>query len=376
MKRLLLIGGGHAHVEVLRRFGLGREPGVSITLISPHRHTPYSGMLPGLVAGHYTFDEAHIDLAPLAARARADVIRASVAGMDAAERTVRCDDGQAIAFDVCAIDIGSTPDMSAPGAREHTIAVKPVDRFLERWRNELERAKAHALENVAVVGGGAGGLEMLLAMRHAAARALGDAPMPQLHLVTDTPAILPTHAPAVRRRFQRILDAQRVRVHLNARVVEVEPRTLRCADGRRIEADLIVWATSASAAPWIRESGLAVDAKGFMLIDRHLESTSHRRIFGSGDIASLRTVKLPKSGVYAVRNGPVLAYNLRSALRGRALIPFVPQPSALSLISTGERYAVMSWGRLSIAGEWVWRWKDLIDRRFVAKYRIQAEDGG
>ena len=226
MKQLLLVGGGHAHVEVLRRFALRREPDCSITLISPHRHTPYSGMLPGLVAGHYTFDEAHIDLDPLAAWAGAEVIRASVAGMDAAAKTVRCDDGRIVRFDVCGIDIGSTPDMSVPGAREHTIGVKPVGRFLERWQREVERARSHVHEDIAVVGGGAGGLEMLLAMRHAARVAIGnDADLPQFHLVTDSTTILPTHAPAVRKRLERVLDAHRVDVLLNARVVKVEPRS-------------------------------------------------------------------------------------------------------------------------------------------------------
>ena len=145
--------------------------------------------------------------------------------------------------------------------------------------------------------------------------------------------------------------------------------------GAEVRADLIVWATSASAAPWIRESGLAVDDKGFMLVDRHLESTSHRQLFGSGDIAGLRSRKLPKSGVFAVRKGPVLAHNLRAALRGKPLLPFITKPSALGLITTGDRYAVMAWGRFALAGQWVWRWKDFIDRRLMAKYRRPGAGG-
>jgi len=373
MKRLLLVGGGHAHVEVLRRFALRREPGIAITLISPHRHTPYSGMLPGLVAGHYTFDEAHIDLVPLAEWAGASLLHTKVTRLDAGAHSVTCDDGQEVRFDICGIDIGSTPDMSTPGSREHTIGVKPVDRFLDRWQHEVRRAGSHLHEDVAVVGGGAGGLEMLLAMQCAARKSIGDpADLPDFHLVTDTPTILPTHAPAVRERFRRVLDARGVHVLCNARVTGVEPRMLHCADGRTLRADFIVWATSASAAPWIRESGLAVDQNGFMLIDRHLESTSHPRIFGSGDIASLRGAKLPKSGVFAVRKGPVLAHNLRCALNDRAPMPFISKPTALSLISTGDRCAVMSWGGFSLAGGWVWRWKDFIDRRFMAKYKVSG----
>lgn len=370
MKQLLLIGGGHAHVEVLRRFALRPEPDVAITLISPHRQTAYSAMLPGLVAGHYRFDETHIDLAPLAQWAGAVVLPTRVERLDAARRIAYCADGSEHAFDVCGIDIGSTPRMDVPGAREHVIGVKPIERFLARWALELDRARQGAREDIAVVGGGAGGLEILLAMQYAARAAVTEpARMPRFHLLTDTPTILPSHAPFVRRLFERVLDAREVTVHLGARVIEVGPGQLRCADGRDIRADLIVWATTASAAPWIRESGLAVDANGFMLIDRHLESASHRRLFGSGDIAALQSARLPKSGVFAVRKGPVLAHNLRCALRDKPLLPFITKPGALALISTGDRYAVMAWGRFALAGKWVWRWKDFIDRQFMAKYR-------
>jgi selenide,water dikinase len=377
MKRLLLIGGGHAHVEVLRRFARQPEPQIELTLASPHRQTPYSGMLPGLIAGHYRFDEAHIDLVPLAAAAGACFAQTRVVALDAAARTVACADGGALGFDVCGIDIGSTPDASAPGAREHTIGVKPVDRFLARWQQEIERARAHGPERVVVVGGGAGGLEVLLAMQHAAraslvARAGRDAkmPLPEFHLVTDGDTILPTHPASVRRRFKRVLATRGVAVHTNARAERVEQGRLHCAGGLVLDAELIVWATSAAAAPWIRASGLAVDRKGFVEVDRHLESTSHEGIFASGDIASLVGGQLPKSGVFAVRKGPVLAHNLRASLRGEPLQPFATKPSALSLITTGDRCAVMSWGRLALEGPLVWRWKDWIDRRFMAKYRI------
>ncbi|MBP8295125.1 MAG: FAD-dependent oxidoreductase [Burkholderiales bacterium] len=376
MKRLLLIGGGHAHVEVLRRFALRPEPGVAITLVSPHRQTPYSGMLPGLVAGHYTFDQSHIDLAPLARWAGAALLATRVERLDAQARIAHCADGSAQAFDVCGIDIGSTPGMEVPGAREHALGVKPVERFLACWAEELEHARHGTRKDIAIVGGGAGGLEILLALQHAARAAIDEpADQPRFHLLTDTPSILPSHAPVVRRLFEEVLGRRGVAVHAGARVIAVEPGLLRCAGGAEVRADLIVWATSASAAPWIRESGLAVDDKGFMLVDRHLESVSHRRMFGSGDIAALQSRKLPKSGVFAVRKGPVLAHNLRAALRDKPLLPFITKSSALGLITTGDRYAVMAWGRFALAGKWVWRWKDFIDRRFMAKYRRPGAGG-
>ena len=371
MKRLLLIGGGHAHVEVLRRFALQPVPDTRITVISPHRHTPYSGMLPGLIAGHYTFDDAHIDLLPLAARAGAELVLDRVVRLDAAARTGWALERLNIGFEVCSIDIGSTPRADVPGAREHAVGVKPIDRFLEQWSAEIEKARTAARDDIAVVGGGAGGLEVLLAMQHAAGRAVtDDERRPRFHLITDTPVILPSHSPSVRRQFERVLEARGVQVHLDARVTRVTPDQLEFADGRMQRADFVVWATTAAAAPWIRASGLEVDANGFMLVDRHLESVSHRHIFGSGDIAALQSGPIPKSGVFAVRKGPVLAHNLRCALAGGPMLPFISRPSALGLISTGDRCAVMSWGSVALAGPWVWRWKDYIDRRFMAKYRL------
>jgi len=376
MKQLLLVGGGHAHVEVLRRFALSPVPGAQITMISPHRHTPYSGMLPGLIAGHYTFAEAHIDLLPLVASAGATLVPDRVVRLDAQARIAVGADGGRFAFDVCAIDIGSTPRADAPGAREYAIGVKPVDRFLERWSQELERARTGAHDDIAVVGGGAGGLEVLLALQHAAATAIADPALrPCFHLITDTPVILPSHAAAVRRAFERVLATRGVLVHVDTKVVRVEPELVHFADGRTQGAQLIVWATTAAAAPWIRESGLAVDADGFMLVDDHLASVSHRRVFGSGDIAAMQSGRIPKSGVFAVRKGPVLANNLRAALIDGPMQRFVTKPSALGLISTGDRCAVMSWGSFALSGHWVWRWKDHIDRRFMAKYRVPGSTG-
>jgi selenide,water dikinase len=376
VKRLLLVGGGHAHIEVLRRFAESPVLDAEVTLASPHRHTPYSGMLPGLIAGHYTFDEAHIDLAPLAARARAVFVQSRVVSLDASARIARCEDGTEHAFDVAGIDVGSTPDMSVPGAREHTIGVKPVDRFLARWREAMS-TRPHAPVRIVVVGGGAGGVELVMALKTSVDAQRGDAAdarrdEAEFRLLTDTPSILPTHAPAVRRRVEAALTRRNIAVDAGRRVTRVDAGALACDDGAVVRADVIVWATSASAAPWVRESGLAVDPKGFMLVDRHLESTSHPRIFGSGDIASLAGMRIPKSGVFAVRKGPVLARNIRAALGGGAMSLFVTKPSALALITTGGRSAVMSWGRFALEGEWVWRWKDWIDRRFMEKYRARS----
>jgi selenide,water dikinase len=367
--RILLIGGGHSHVEVLRRFALVPDPAVALTLVSPDADTPYSGMLPGLVAGHYTREETHIALAPLAARAGARFVIGRVDGLDLATHEVVMDGGARAGFDLVSLDIGSTPDAGVPGARDHAIPVKPVDRFLDAWTGLQADAAAGAVRTIAVVGGGAGGVELLLAMQARLVATLAER-APHFAVCTDQPTLLVQHSRAVRVRFERLLAQRGVAVHLASRVTAVEPGALVVTGGRHLAADRVVWATAASAQAWVAASGLACDARGFVRVDEALRSPSHPCVFAVGDCATQDGHPRPKSGVYAVRQGPPLADNLRRAAHGQPLRRFVPQRNALALISTGDRHAIASRGGFVAEGDWVWRWKDRIDRRFMAKYEL------
>jgi selenide,water dikinase len=371
---LLLLGGGHSHVEVLRQFGRRPMAGVRITLVSRGVYTPYSGMLPGLIAGHYTFEDAHIDLQRLARFAGARALFDEAVALDPASRIVQCLGGAPVPYDLLSINIGSTPNASVPGAAEHAIPVKPIDRFLERWDALRGRVLADARpRRIAVVGGGAGGVELLLSihyrLRHlieAEGRAEGRL---DYHLFTTADGVLPTHNRRTQAMFERILAARRITVHRSTRIVEAGPGLLRDARGAAHAADEILWTTEARAAGWIREAGLATDDDGFVRVSPTLESVSHPGIFAAGDVASIVGHRLEKSGVYAVREGEVLAPNLRRALRGAPLGRYRPQRQFLSLISTGDRYAVASRGPFAFGGHWVWTWKDSIDRRFMRTYK-------
>jgi len=370
-RRLLLIGGGHSHVEVLRRQALARDPDVVTTLVSPAPLTPYSGMLPGLVAGLYDVDATHIALHPLAAAAGARLIEDRVVGLDLDARLAHLAQGGAVPFETASLDIGSVPAAPMPGAQEHAVGVKPVDQFLQAWDATIADVRGGRVGSLAVVGGGAGGIEILLAMQARLAATIGGA-KPRFALVTDLPHLLPRHAPAVRRRVQRILAARAMAVHFDARAVAIEPGAVIARDGRRIAADRIFLATTAAAAGWLAESGLACDAAGFVTVDEHLCSPSHPFVFAAGDCASQHGQSYPKSGLYAVRQGPVLAENLRRHRSGEALMAFRPQRTALALLATGDGRAIMSWSRFAAEGKWVWQWKDAIDRRFMARYRFPA----
>jgi selenide,water dikinase len=366
-RTILVVGGGHTHVEVLRRFALSPEPLVELVLVSPDGQTPYSGMLPGLVAGHYTRDEAHIDLQPLARIARARFVRDRIVALDAAGSVATTAGGAELRYDVASLDIGSLPDLSMPGAREHTTGVKPVDAFLARWSAVRDAAIAGHVGRIVVVGGGAGGVEVLLAMHHRLSHD-GAARLPRLALVSDR-SNLPA---AANRALLARLDAAGIEKHFGQGAARFEPGAVVLADGTRVAGDAIFCATPATAAPWLATSGLACDARGFVRVDDHLRSTSHAKVFAAGDCATQEGYVHPRSGVYAVRQGPALAANLRAAATDRALMHYRPQPRALALISTGGKHAVAVWGRWSWSGDWVWRWKDRIDRRFMERYRVEA----
>jgi selenide,water dikinase len=359
VKHLLLVGGGHSHLAVLKSFGDAPAEGVRLALLSPNRHTLYSGMVPGLIAGHYRLEDCRIDLQPLAARAGARFFRDSAVGVDPRRREVITGEGKRLHYDLLSLDVGSAIREPA-GTAEHALRLRPIEGFLAGWERLRESARKGEVRRIAVVGGGAAGIEVLLAMQHALAGAAAE-----FALFSELPILAGNGA---RRRLVRILGARRVAVYSGRKVLAASKDGLELDGGEHFEAQATVWATGASAPSWIVQSGIATDPLGFAAVSDTLQSRSCPEIFAAGDVASVIGEPGPKSGVFAVRQGPVLACNLRRALAGEAPEPFRPPSRSLALISCGGRYAVASWGRVSLEGAWVWRWKDRIDRRFVERY--------
>jgi selenide, water dikinase len=374
LRDIVLIGGGHSHVGVLKSFGMNPIPGVRLTLICTDMHTPYSGMLPGYVAGHYDYDEVHIDLSRLAAFAGARLYRDEVIGMDRASQKVLCKNRPPVPYDQLSINIGSTPQLQGvPGAAEHAVAVKPIRNFNDRWLALLERVKTHAGKTtIAVVGAGAGGVELLLAMQFRLRnelKQLGRNPDELLFsLLTSSETILPTHNARVRSRFDAVLAERGVQVHRKSEVTQVKAGVLTTSQGQELQADEIIWVTRAGGAAWLKSTGLQLDSEGFIQVKDTLQTMNDPLIYAAGDIASMVNFKLEKAGVFAVRQGKPLTENLRRAVGGTALEAYRPQTSWLALISTGDKYAIASRGWLGFAGAWVWQWKDWIDRRFMRKF--------
>ncbi len=353
MKRLVLLGGGHAHAFLLNELRTKPLAGAAITLVSPYPVQTYSGMLPGLIAGHYSAPDLQIDLARLSRETGAVLLLDRAVGLDAAKRIVHLERSGEIPYDLLSLNTGSVTDTRVPGSAEFALPAKPFEPFLHRWESARESAKRFA-----VAGSGAAGVELAMAIRFRR---------------PDAPVVLFSERSMFEGRFAgRIRDALArcgVELRPGAPVEKLERGPVLRANGKDEAFDLVIWSTGATAEPWLARSGLAVDERGFVLVDRALRSVSHPAVFAAGDAATLRDAPHPKSGVYAVRHAPVLLGNLRRTLRGEPALAYAPQRDQLALISCGGKYAIASRGRWSAEGAWAWRWKDWLDRRWIARFR-------
>ena len=381
VKDLVLIGGGHAHVYVLKSLAMNPCEGARVTLIAKDLHTPYSGMLPGLVAGHYSWEETHVDLEPICRSGNFRIIHDEAVGIDHANKRVLMRSGRPGArFDVCSVDVGITPRASdVAGANEHATPVKPIFGFNARGEAMLARVLEGGKKcDVCVVGGGAGGAELALSMRYRMREELKkrglDENLAAFTLVTRG-KLMPSHAKGVRKTFLKVFNEAGVRVIEDDGVAQAESKTLVLQSGREINADECIWCTQAGAAKWLKEStDLALDDDGFIAVNATLESTSHQHVFAAGDVANVLKHPRPKAGVFAVRQGPPLDKNIRRALLGKSLVDFTPQKLFLGLITIGGKSAVLSYGNYAFGGigpvgERLWRWKDKIDRKWMKMYQ-------
>jgi selenide,water dikinase len=379
VKDVVLVGAGHAHVAVLRNFGMNPLPGVRLTLITREVDTPYSGMLPGHVAGHYTADDIHIDTGPLARFAGARLFQDEAIGLEVAARRVICRDRPPVPYDIVSLDIGSRPNtMDVPGAAEHALPVKPIDGFLQHFAALRARVLEGRSRHILLVGAGAGGVELLLAAEHRLRRDLaatgGEAASLRFTLLAAGRDILTGFPEAFRARFRATFAARGIAVETGARVARVQAGGVVLADGaRRIAADEVLWTTAAAPASWLSDTGLALDAQGFLRVDAMLRAVGREDVFAAGDTIAFDPAPMPRSGVYAVRAGPVLADNIRAALTGRALRPYRPQRDALYLVSTGAPHAIGTRNGFVAGGAWAWTLKDWIDRRFMRRFRDLPE---
>lgn len=370
MKRLVLAGGGTAHLEVLRSLVEQPLEDVEVTLVTPYPWFTYSGMIPGLLAGHYELDDLTVDLVKLTGRAHASIVLTQASFISTRAKELVCANGTVLPYDVLSLDIGATVVVGeARGIERYTVMARPLERLVKGFNDALVRAREMRMAAVTIVGGGPAAVELALAMNHRFRTELEDVAT-HVRVMADTATILPNLAAGARARMRRAMQRRGVEAQVGSAVVEAGDGFVRLASGLEFQTDAVFWVTGPAAQPWVAESGVACDERGYMLTNDLLQSPSHPNIFGAGDCVNELGHPLPKAGVFAVRAAPVLAANLRAALDGKPLQPFLTRQRYLALMACGEKRAVGAYGAFAFGGAWAWHWKDRIDRAFVARYRV------
>ena len=366
VREIVLVGGGHSHVQVLKQFGMNPVPGVRLTLIARELHTPYSGMLPGYVAGDYSWDDIHIDLAKLATFAGARFIEGEVSGLELDEQRVLVRDRPRIRYDVLSINSGGSPGAGF-GTNPNVIPVKPIGKFLPQWESVVTHYGAATGIELAIVGGGAGSVELAIAI----AERYPD--IFEITLYTAGSNLMGQHGRRSARLAKYQLMQAGITVFEKFEIETVDQTCIKSTDNRSVRADIVLWITGVEAPDWTAKSGLAVDSHGFIRVKRSLQSISHENVFAAGDVAELEGQSRPKSGVYAVRAGPYLAENLRRYVLKKSLRSYKAQKKALAILRVGHGSSLGMRGTLSLQLKLLSVWKKYIDRRFMRKFEALPE---
>lgn len=358
VRDVVLIGGGHAHALLLRRWGMRPMPGARLTLVNPSATAPYTGMLPGFVAGHYTRDALEIDLVRLARFAGARMIFGYVTHIDREAKQLSVSGRPPISYDIASLDIGISSNMpEIAGFSQHAIAAKPLGPFAARWQAFVETEKKGP---VCVIGGGVAGVELALAMHHRLNATGKKCPV----TVIEAHKILSGTSKATAQKLRDAMSSAGVQIVEGTTPGEIHADHLRLSDGTTIPSSFTVGAAGARPFTWLEETGLQL-SNGYVSVDATLRSVNDPSIYAVGDCADLTHAPRPKAGVFAVRAAPVLTANIQADLTGSARKRFAPQSQYLKLVSLGKKSAVADKYSLAASGDWAWRLKDFIDRRFM-----------
>ncbi|WAP66991.1 FAD-dependent oxidoreductase [Jiella pelagia] len=372
MRDIVLIGGGHAHLFVLEAFAKKPLADARLTLIAKEASAPYSGMLPGRVSGQYDIDSGEIDLQRLAERAGARFLHAAATAIDRTRREVVVDGYPPVPYSLLSLDLGIVPDVSAiDGAETHGLVVKPISSLRQRLDSLLAGLRSGSIEALAVIGGGPAGFELAHALRRRADDTASGNGIRGRDVAVSLIAgreLLSGLPQRGRRIARRSLKAARIELVEGQRAARIEAQAIVLEDGRFIRADAVLVTTAAAAPQLLRRSGLSVDEAGFLKVRPTLQAEDDDTIFAAGDCVTLLGQERPKAGVFAVRQGPVLAENLRRAACGRSLRRYRAQTAYLMLLALADGEAIAARNGVALQS-WLFFWlKDRIDRGFVARF--------
>jgi selenide,water dikinase len=373
--RLLLVGAGHAHLEILRRLILQPLPDVALTVVSLGSLHHYSGMVPGFLQGTYREDEIAVRVPDLVARAGGQFLAGRAVALKPESQVVHVQTGPEetveVPWDLVSFAVGSnTAGVDAPEIAGEAQRIKPLERVAALQARLRELAKGGGIVPVVVVGGGAAGVEVALAVA-TALETQGAAH--RITIVEGGETILAGYRSRFRKRAHTILHQRGIVALTGTRVTAVHPDWAETEDGTRIPSRLTVWLTGAVSWPLFRGSGLPLDDRGFLLTGDSLASVDDPRIFAAGDCGTLAShPETPKAGVYAVREGPVLWQSLKAAVSGGEPPRYTPQMGFLSILNTGDGCALLDYKGVVSHSRWAWRLKDRVDRRFMERYQRLA----
>lgn len=363
---LLLIGGGHTNIQVLKSFTMRPITGMRISLISDVINAPYSAMLPGFIASEYRFDEMHIDLVRLANFANARFINSTINSIDSENQLVHFNDRPSLSYDLLSVNTGITPDFtSIKGAQKYAVAVKPISHFL-KCLPKLDGAIKSSSDSIAIIGSGAAGIELAFAFRE---RYNKKNIKPKISIIGNSDRFFPELSRSCHLTILKQFKKVDIDVYLGQAASQINKNSVILKSGLHLSASHTFIATGAKPAEWLKSSTISLSSDGYIEVNNSYQSISDKRVFAAGDISKIKHQPLPRSGVFAVRAGPVLAKNLRLALDKLPAKPHRQQSTHLSLVMLGSGLVMAKWGRLHIFAKWLWPLKKWIDQEFISEFK-------
>ncbi len=365
---LVFVGAGHAHLHPLSCVREFMNAGARVTLIAPGKFW-YSGMGPGMISRFYEPADDTVDAQALVEAGGGTFIKDSVLRIDAAQRRLHLRGGAVVDYDLLSLNVGSeVPLEKIPGAAEFGLPVKPIKNLL-RIREALTESNEAGTPRIVVLGGGAAGAEVGINLWHLLAQQKREA---RITIVQAGERLLQEATPRAAKKLAAYLDSLGIEVLTGVRSTGVTSGRVELGDGRALDFDHLLVAIGIRPPSLLRESGLPCGPDGSMRADECLRCTAHPEIYGAGDGIWFGEAGLPRIGVFAVRQGPVLHRNLLAALRGEAPEKFKPQKRYLLILNLGDGTGLLTYGWFTIRSRWAFWFKDWLDRRFVRQFQTAA----
>ena len=377
-RQIVLIGAGHTHLQILKWWRRKPLPRADLTLVTAFDHAAYSGMLPSTLAGLYQPADMLMDMPKLCAHCGVRLIVDRANRLDPAARVIEFAHQPALTFNVASINIGSVP-AEEPLWQSHRIliSVKPLSSFLQRFDvrfrelvEQWKQAPGPEMLQIVVVGAGAAGIELALCLE----QHKHELELPaDVRIVDSNTTVIPDFAPRTIRRVEKVLKLRGIDLSLGSAVADCDDEgvgTLVLENGERIRADLVIWAAGAAPPMALRGFELPKTPRGFLATRPTLQTTADAPVFVSGDSADFEAYSLPKAGVFAVRQAPVLWKNLQNHLSRRPLVEFRPQKNFLRVLSCGDGTAILEYKGFTSHSAWAWKLKNWIDHKWVRQFQI------